>query len=64
MGSQEIQREITPSTDLSPEELHRELFGAVDSNLEHVYRMRNERRDKNAVYVETVVTYGAYEEPI
>lgn len=46
------------------ENLHRNLFEPVDPNLRHAFRLHKELRERDRVYVETVVTYGAYEEPI
>lgn len=46
------------------EELYQSLFGERDENLDRLLALQAERRATREILVETVVTYGAYEEPI
>lgn len=46
------------------EQLHRHYFAEPDRDLEQILRSRRELRSRRLSQVETVVTYGAYEDPI
>jgi|GEM_PF-4536137 len=46
------------------EELYESWFPPVDSNLRRLLDLHQERRARGNRVIDTVVTYGAYEEPI
>lgn len=52
------------TNEVSLETIHRDLFEPIDQNLQYLLKLQKRRRDAKSAYVETVVTYGAYEQPI
>lgn len=58
-GSDE-RREATPDL----ERLHESSFPPADTNLRRLFELHRENRARQNRVIDTVVTYGAYEEPI
>lgn len=46
------------------EELYESSFPLADKHLQRLFELHRERRTRSNRVIDTVVTYGAYEEPI
>ena len=54
----------TRSLGMRLEDAYRDVFSPVGDDLKRVFQIHKERKNQKSAFIQTVVTYGAYEEPI